>query len=156
MQYVFRYINHKHGIKTARGICRAGVFSCDILGESVEEKSNSDALWKSRDGYFFLSVDLTLNAADLDLWYGRTAGLAGDAYPLKVPFLIFARWRGATLRRVYRSRKTYARYQAFCENTSSITRNVLNIDRSPSGSCRLSGKTSSSSGLLTRSRVDRS
>lgn len=75
MQYVSRYINHKHGIKTARGICArcASISSNDILGESVEEKSNSDALWKSRDAYF-LSVDLTFNADDIDLWYERKAG----------------------------------------------------------------------------------
>lgn len=42
MQYVFRYINHKHGIKTAKGVCHA--FSRTLYIYSAKEESYSDAL----------------------------------------------------------------------------------------------------------------
>lgn len=70
---------------------RASVFSGDASGESAVKKSNSDALWKSRDGIFYPLTLRLMQPPTSICDTSATAGYSSDAYPLKEPFLIFAR-----------------------------------------------------------------
>lgn len=79
MQYVSRYINHKHGIKTARGhMTRGRAFSRATYSANPPRKSRILTLYENRGTGIFYSLTLRLMRPTSICDTGeRLAGLAG-------------------------------------------------------------------------------
>jgi len=126
------------------------VFSCDMLSESVEEKSKSDVLYENRGTLIFYPLTFRLMPTSICDTNGRLA----DALPQhSIPHFCSIALRdvaprvsiSGNIRTISSVLRKYILHHSERFKHRSITADV----------CRLSSKTSSS-GLLTGSRVDRS
>lgn len=136
MQYVFQYINHKHGIKTAKSICHARAFSraLYIFGEGRV------AFWRFMKimGRYFLSVDLVLKR-DRHRFVIRILLASWRVYLESfVPHFCTIALHDIAMRISISEMYVRRRSSIVNKNTSSITCDVLNIDRSLLESCCLS------------------